>query len=138
VTEQVHADAGLNLLRAVVSPTPALVVYDGKVPDGATAPYVVVYTHVEQPRDAEGNALDGTSKTVTARWICHCVGGDGIAARAVAQRVRGALLDVRPVIAGRECGLISEEQSLPPTRDETTGALVMDAVRIYRLRTEPA
>jgi hypothetical protein len=53
----------------------------------------------------------------------------------VAQRVRTALLDVRPTIAGLSCGLIRlEGDPLPPQRDETTGVLVMDAIETYRLR----
>jgi hypothetical protein len=137
VTEQAHAAAVLALLDADNVP-PALVVYDGAVPANTVPPYVIVYTHVEQLPDGAGNAIDGTSKTAVARYYCHCVGGNAAGARAVAQRVRAALLDVRPTIAGRVCGLIREEQSIPPARDESTLALVMDAVHIYRLRTDPA
>lgn len=137
ITEQVHADAILALLDAD-NALPPLVVYDGRVPDGAVPPYVLVQTHVEYPKSGAGNSLDGQSKTVVARFYCYCVGGNAIAARAVAQRTRAALLNVRPVIAGRECGLIDEEQSIPPDRDEQTGTLVMTAIRVYRLRTDPA
>lgn len=137
MTEQAHANAALALLDADNVP-PALVVLDGFVPAATVPPYVLVYTHVEYLPEGAGNAIDGTSKTAVARFYCHCVGGNAIAARAVAQRVRAALLDIRPTIAGRVCGLIREEQALPPDRDESTGDLVMDAVRVYRLRTDPA
>lgn len=135
---QNHADAFLNLLRAVTTPAPALVVHDGAVPNGATAPYVLVYLATTRPAGGQGNAIDGTSKELTVRAICHCVGGDQIAARAVAARVEGALLDVRPTIPGRSCGLIRQESALDPVRDEGTGTLVMDMVAIYRLTTQPA
>lgn len=135
---QDHADAILNLLRGVTTPAPALVVYDGAVPDGATTPYVLVYLTSNRPPAGQGNGLDGTSKELTVRAICHCVGGDQVAARAVAARVEGALLDVRPVVPGRSCGLIRQESALDPVRDEGTGPLVMDMVSIYRLTTQPA
>jgi hypothetical protein len=130
--DQALANAGLNLLRADAS----LTVYDSKAPTGAAPPYVLVYTTVDRPSEDEDNSGDGRTRVWTGRWICHCVGAgeDGIAARAVAQRVRTALLDVRPVIAGLSCGLIRLEQSDPPQKDETTGSLVLDAVEVFRLK----
>lgn len=136
MSEQLHVATILALLRT--SGSPALTVHDGAVPDGGTPPYVLVYVHMEHPEGAAGNAVDGISRSAVARFYCHCVGGNAEAARALATRARAALLDVRPVIAGRVCGLIREEQALPPDKDETTGALVMDAIRVYRLRTDPA
>lgn len=134
--DQAITNAGLNLLRADLGP-PALVVYDGKVPNGATPPYVVVYAILSRPSEDPDNALDGRTRVWVARWICHCVGGgeDAVAARAVQQRVRTALLDVRPSVAGLTCGPIrTEGDEQPPQRDESTGALVMDAVVTYRVR----
>lgn len=128
--DEAHAQVGLQLLRADTG----LTVHDGSVPDNAQMPYVVIYTHIER-MSGPANALDGASKTVTVRWYCHCVAENGIAARAVAMRVRAALLDQRPVIPGRSSDLIRQEQTLPPARDETTGRLVMDAVQVYRLTT---
>lgn len=127
--DQALANAGLNLLRADAG----LTVLDGYVPDGTLPPYVLVYTHVEWPDGAPGDSLDGRSKSPTIRWICHCVGGNEIAARAVSQRVRTQLLNQRPTVVGVSPGLIKQEQSQPPTRDETTGVLVIDAMSVYRL-----
>ena len=133
--DQAHAAAGLNLLRADT----ALTVHDGRVPDGAVPPYVVVYTTVEWPTDDPDNGIDHLSTTCVTRWFCHCVGSNAAAARAVAGRVRVALLDVRPPIPGRVCERIkSEAASAPPRRDESTGRLVMDAVQVYRMRSRPA
>lgn len=134
--DQALADVGLDLLRA----DSLLTVHDGKVPGGARPPYVLVYTTVDRPDVDEDNALDGLSRVWVARWICHCVGGgaDGSAARAVAQRVRTALLDQRPAISGLSCNLIKAEPSQPPQRDETIGGLVMDAITTYRLRATSA
>lgn len=134
--DQAIANAALNLLTAALNlVAPPIPVYDGKVPDGAAPPYVLVYTTVDRPDADPGNAADGRSRVFVARWICHCVGGGStaVAARAVAQQVRTALLDVRPSIAGLNPGLIRLEQSQPPTRDEQTGSLVLDAVEVYRL-----
>ncbi len=134
--DQALANAGIALLQADLGP-PALVVYDGVVPNGASADggYVLVYTTVSRPSDDPDNSADGRTRVWVARWICHCVGTSAGGVRGVAQRVRTALLDVRPTIAGLSPGLIRlEGDSQPPQRDETTGALVMDAVETYRLR----
>ena len=131
--DQALAGAGLALLAADTS----LTVYDGKVPAGTTPPYVLVYTSVDHPSEDEDNPVSGLTRVWLARWICHCVGGfgeDGSAARAVAQRVRTALLDVRPTVSGLSCGLIRFESGDPPQRDETTGSLLMDVVVTYRCK----
>jgi hypothetical protein len=127
--DQALANAGLNLLRADAN----LNVLDGSVPTGTVPPYVLVYTTVEWPDAAPGDALDGLSGSPVVRWYLHCVGGNEIAARGVAQRARTQLLNQRPTIIGLALGLIKQEQALSPVRDETTGKLVMDAVCVYRL-----
>jgi hypothetical protein len=130
--DQALANVGLNLLRADLS----LKVYDGTVPSPTPAPpYVLVYTVIARPADAASgaHALSSLSSHWTASWYCHCVGGDAVAARAVAQRVRTQLLDVAPVVAGLSCGLIRQADSQPPARDETTGVLVMDALLVFEL-----
>lgn len=132
--DQALVGVGLTLLGADTS----LTVYDGKVPDPTpdidANPYVLVYSYVSRPSEDPDNSLLGRSGVWVARWICHCVGGNAAAVRAVAQRVRTQLLDVRPTVAGLSCGLIRWEDSQPPQRDETTGVLVMDAVEVYALR----
>lgn len=134
--DQAMANVGLDLLRADVN----LTVYDGLVPDPfpdvAANPYVLVYTTVEWPADDPNGALDGLTGRAVVRWICHCVGANQIAARAVAQRVRTQLLDKRPAIAGMVPGLIRHEQDAPPTKDEITGTPVMDAMHVYRMTVD--
>lgn len=132
--------AGIALLRADTS----LTVYPGGVPDltpAAVPPYVVVYSSVEWP-PSDADALDGVSGTPMARWIVHCLGGGvpgstpedaEIAARAVGQRVRTALLNKRLVVAGLNLGLLRQEQGAGvPTRTDTTGDPVMDLIVVYR------
>ncbi|WP_432050311.1 hypothetical protein [Verrucosispora sp. NA02020] len=137
MTVQAHADAYLGLLRAV----PGLVVFDGAVPAATRPPYVVVYVVVDDSDGQSpdwGDGLDGTSGVVTARAYCHSVGANAAAARIVAGRVREALIDQQPPIAGRSVGMIRKDFSSPPVRDESTGVLVMDQIDVYRLRTNPA
>lgn len=135
--DQAIANAGLNLLTTALGQVaPPIPVYDSKVPDGATPPYVLVYAIVERPDTDPANAVDGRSRTFMCRWFCHSVGGgqDGVASRAVAQQVRTALLDVRPVITGLAPGLIRKEPGVPPPqRDEQTGDLVLSVAEVYRL-----
>jgi hypothetical protein len=124
-------NAGLDLMRADT----LLNVFDGVVPSPTpTPPYVLVYSTVTWPSDDDTiGALDGRSRRVVARWICHCVGESQQASREVAQRVRAALLDARPQIAGLQPGFIRDEQDDPPVRNEQTGVVVFDAVHVYRL-----
>lgn len=131
--DQALIHVALDLLAA----DPALVVYDGIVPGNPTPapPYVVVYTTIDHSAVDDDNALDGLSKAWSARWYIHSIGATAQAARAVSQRVRAALLDVRPVIGTLRCGLIREEPGSPaPGRDESTGVPVIDAVSVYSLR----
>lgn len=136
--DKLHMDAGLGLLRADTG----LTVYpdaEGNTPDphARADHYVRVYTAIERSAEHPNSTLAGTSDTWTVRWYCHCVGPNEYSATAVAMRVRAALLDVRPVITGRSCGLIRQEAGNPPTRDEMSGATVEDAQVVYRLVTQP-
>lgn len=140
---QAHAQAVLGLLDADDTP-PALVVYDGVVPSGVdprTSPYVVVYFATVTPGAAEAPDkvdLTGDSEVMQVDAYCHSVGGSGAAARIVATRVRAALLNARPEIAGRVCFPIRHVDNQPPRRDEDTGSLVVHTVDVYRLLTVPA
>jgi hypothetical protein len=133
-----HAAAILALLDAD-NTAPALVVYDGKVPDGSpppsSNPYVLVYFAAY---DSETNRpLTLASQRAVVRAYCHSVGGNAKAARIVADRVRVALLDVVPTVAGRKCFPIRREDSQPPQRDESTGTTVMDQIDTYRAESIP-
>lgn len=137
-----HADAILALLRA--APGPALTVYDGAVPlDPVTGkspppPYVVVYFADSDPELTDSRSLEEMPGRYVVWVYCHSVGGNGAAAREVADRVRAQLLAVTPSVAGRSCFPIRREDGQPPQRDESTGTVVMDKVDVYRLVSEPA
>jgi len=118
--------------------TANLVVYpdaEGFTPVEPSPPYVRTYPTIDRPADAPANALSGISQQWLTRWYCHCVGANEYASLAVAMLVRTALLDQRPTIAGRNCGLIREDQFLPPTKDDSTGATVFESVLVFRLIT---
>jgi hypothetical protein len=131
--DEAHAQVAIALITADAPPWP---LYVGSVPDGAVPPYALVYPTVTWPDGTPAQALDGRSRTCVTRWYVHAAGATDQSARSVAGRIRQLLLNVRPVIAGRSCGLIDQEASAPPVRDETTGVLVLDIAAIYRLTTE--
>jgi hypothetical protein len=128
--------AVVNAVFAQLALDTSLVVYDSVVPSNPTPtpPYCVVYTHVMRPDEDKDNPLTGRSAVWLVRFITHAVGSNAVAARAVTQRVRTQLLDFRPVVTNMTCGLVRMEDAQPPQRDESTGALVMDAITTYRLR----
>lgn len=133
--EQEHANIMLALLAAAPGATP-LVVYDGKVPLNPSPQYVLVYFSTTA---APSTSLSSRSDRAVTRAFCHCVGPDATGARAVAGRVHDALVDVVPVVAGRVCFPIRDDNSgAPPDRDETTGPLVMDQVSVFRLESVAA
>lgn len=129
--DELHARTGIDLLVADAT----LQVFDDEVVPAGTVRYVRVYTHIERPFDHQGNRLTGTSDTIVTRWYVQCVGENDTSARALGMRVRAAMLDVRPIIAGRDCGKIRQEATQPPRRDESTGALVIALMQVYRLTT---
>ena len=138
MTDDAHAEAILDLLRAVTGSPAALVVHDGAVPQGLLPPYVVVYFADADPVDSTSTHLTHQARRHVTDAYVHCVGANGQAARTVGGRVRGALLGVTPTIAGRRCYPIRRTDGQPATRDETTGRVVMDKVDIYRLSSIPA
>jgi hypothetical protein len=71
------------------------------------------------------------------RWYVACVGGSDQSARSIGNRARQLLVNVHPTIAGRTCGLIQQEATRPPVRNELTGELVEDIVDTYVLTTYP-
>jgi hypothetical protein len=142
---QAHADPILTLLRAAppLPPYELLTVYDGEVPDPPTGPadlYCLVYMTLTTPM---GTALTNASDRGIMQIITHSVSGNAqvngsaASARIVAQRVRGALLDVVPVISGRTSFPIRQTDSPPVRRDETAGPRVYDQIDVWRLETVP-
>lgn len=137
---QLHADAILALLASAppAPPFEPLTIYDGALPKNEPVAdlYALVYLSMSTP---EGSGLNGVSDRALMTATVHSVGSTAGTARIVAQRVRGALLDVVPTVPGRTCYQIRHaDGGGPPQRDETTGVLVMDQVDVYELETVPA
>lgn len=133
---QDHAEAVLALLYD----QPDLTVYPAEaggpelVPRGAQPPYVSVHIDADRPL---GGRLTMRSTRMRVRIYCHCVGANDMAARAVDDLVAAALLDVRPVIAGRTVYPIRSEVGRDPRADDSTGATVVTITSTYRLETDP-
>jgi hypothetical protein len=131
------AEEVLALLTAISNHT----VYDGKVSPNTPPPYTVVYFTVQTPTGEQApDAVDliGNSDVINLSIYVHNVGGSAQAARNVSWKVRAALLNVKPVVAGRVCHPIRQVDDAPPVKDESTGTLIMDLADVYRLRSVPA
>lgn len=134
-TLQSEADSVLALLYAST-----LDVYPSEdggaltVPNGTPPPFLSVHFATTRPN---GGRLPTRSTRTVTRIYCHCVGADDIQARGVSDLVAAALLDVKPVIAGRTCFPIRHESNQPPREDESTGALLTTLTEVYRLETLP-
>jgi hypothetical protein len=137
------ADAFLVQLATASGGPPNLAVYDGAVPDSPAVAYALVYFYIETPDglqapDASSMVFD--SRAIDAVAYVHCVGGEpqaARAARAVAGRVRSALLDVTLTIPGWSCFPIRWREGQPPQRNEDTGRTVFDQVDVYVFRAIP-
>lgn len=140
---QDEADAFLTLLGAA-SGSPALVVCDGVVPPGTAPPYALVYFYIETPDGlaaADAVSLTFDSDVIDAWAYVHCVGVEPQAARsarAVAGRVRAAVLNQTLMVANRSCFPIRWHEGSPPTRNQETGETVFDQVDVYGWRSVPA
>lgn len=132
-----HAAAMLELLQSAPG-SPPLVVYDGVTPSAATPPYALVYFASTDPDETDSQSLRGDTRRHVTRAYAHCVGANQIAARIIADRVRGAWLDAVPTVAGRQCYPIRREEGQPAQRDESLGYPLLDIVEVYRLESEPA
>jgi hypothetical protein len=123
--------------------SPALVVYDGSVDDGAVPPYAKVDFYIETPDGLtapDAVPLTFDSDVIDARAYVHCVGGDpqaARAARAVAGRVRAAVLNKTLTVTGRSCFPIRWREGQPPQRNEETLTVVQDLVEVYGWRSVP-
>ena len=130
-----------NAVLALLGEDTQLTTYDGAVPDSPAAQYALVYLYIETP---DGLTVPGqlsltlASTTINLRAYVHCVGGNAMSARAISGRVRAALLDVTPIVAGRSCSPIRWLEGQPPSRDEETGAVVFDQVDVYGFWSVPA
>lgn len=139
---QDHADAFLALLTDAPGGPPDLVVHDGAVPSGGTPPYALAYVFIETPDGftaPDKISLTYASTAINARAYVHCVGANAVAARAVAGRVRAAVLDVTLTVAGRSCFPVRWLEGQPPQRnEEIPGTTIFDQVDVYGFSSVPS
>ena len=128
-------DAHISAVRNLVDAVPNVTIYDGSVPNDPTYPYVVLYG---DQGAAEPNAYTEASTLRRFRVQTTTTAVDQAQARALAERVETALLDVRPTVAGRKCGPIRKETSQLVRRDDDVDPAVFYAVDIWLLTTVPA
>ena len=130
-------DAFTTLLAAAPG-TPPLAVHDTNIPSGAVPPYAKLDFYIETPDGLtapDAVSLTFDSDVVDARAYIHCVGADpqaARAARAVAGRVRAAVLNRTLTVAGRVCSPIRWVDG------EIPGLTVYDLVDVYGWRAHPA
>jgi hypothetical protein len=127
--DETHVQVAISLLTANAN---ILHVFDSIV-DNPTPdpPYVLVYSSVSWPRDGLGTSLTAQQVGITTTYTVHCAALSPVGARAVQMQARTSLLNARPVIAGRNCSPIKQDESHEPVLDETTGRAVYDAVSVY-------
>jgi hypothetical protein len=144
------ADAFLTLLRSAAG-SPALTVYDGSVPapvdlppEGLPPMFALVCSYIETPDGLvapDAVSLTGDSDVIDARAYVHCIGSNPEAARAsraVAGRVRAAVLNQRLTLPGRDCSPIRWREGSPPQRnEEIPGRVVFDQTDVYGWRSVP-
>lgn len=121
-TATAHTDAVKTLLTASL---PAdITMFDGNVPKTSLQMYAVLYP---DPGNRDRSALPATSDAFAMTVQVTCVGLSARQARVVIDAVCTALVDQRPVVAGRTCWPITQQEGTPPVvrddddRDPTTG-----------------
>lgn len=112
-----------------------LTVYRGEADDDPTLPYVVLFTDTGR-RSGERPAV---SDVIDMLGQVTAVGRSDWQAKWAAGKARDALVDVRPVIAGRACDRIKHPVSRPVERDDDDPAeRLFYGVDQYRLRSTAA
>lgn len=133
--DEQHAQVAFGLLAAN---TNIAHVFDSSVADPTPDPnegWVLIYTSVAWTRDGIGTGLDAVQDTITTTWNVHCASSKPDAARVLGMQVRDSLIGKRPVIAGRNCGLIKQDDVQPPGRDDSLGITVYDAIANYSFQS---
>jgi hypothetical protein len=132
-----HAAAFLALLTGA-----GLTSYDSIVLGAPPEKYVLIYPHFQTPDgSAAPDALSLTlASTVLDAWMyVHSVSSTPASARAVAARVRTAVLDQALTVTSRTCFPLRWREGQPVRRDEDIpGDPVFDQVDVYGWRSVPA
>lgn len=109
-------------------------VYDGRVPEEPDARYAVFWPDIGTVRAA---AVCGVSDDAVFRWQVTSVAPDRQQAAWLAERLRDAIVDARPIADGWVCGQIVHTYSQQPQHDETVMELpVVYMGDLYEVRAQ--
>ncbi len=127
-----HYQAIVGLLSGI-----PMTLYEGQVQSQPSFPYAVLFADTGTE---ESTRFTGESDRMDYRFQVTSVGLTAESVLVVADAVRSAVLDVRPVIAGRVCERIDHEISIPVRPDEDitltdSGRHPMFAVDTYHFVT---
>lgn len=120
-----HANAVLALTAAI----PNINVYDTQAPAKPALPYAVVRFDSGK-RDR--TSIVPVSNKVTTTVTCTAVGVDRGQSQGVAERVADALVDLRPIVAGRTCSPIEHIDTRPSQLDSAVAPPLFYAVDVFR------
>lgn len=126
-----HVAAVYALLDAVAN----LNVYDGVVPNTPALPYVVLWANQGAP---SSNTVEQASTRRDFTIQTTYVGSTPEQARWAAEKAQGALLDVTPTVAGRQCWPLVVEASQSTRVDLDVDPPVFLSVDVWRLASVPA
>ena len=130
-----HVEGVLSLLEGL-----PYTLYRGQVPDRPSFPYVVVFADTGR-EDSSGRRLTGHARDAFDVQV-NSVALSDAAVRVVADDVRRRLLNARPTIPGRRCGLIRHQSSIPvradrDVTDPDTGLNPMWSADMYTFQSVP-
>lgn len=127
-----HLDAILARLRA--NPDLAGIVYDEKIPTGATK-YVNVFVNTGFDDDPR---FTGPTMRTTFTFTIHSVGGNRRQSLWVAERVREQLVNFTPTVTNRQCGRLEHPISRPVLADTSSNPPLWYAVDQFDLTSYAA
>lgn len=129
MTGRAHADAVLALLEAAVT------TFDSQVEGAPPDRYVVFYPG---PGLAQRDRMTPSSSKLDAEFQVTAVGLSREQAQWAADAGRDAVLDVRPVVAGRACSPIRQTVARPLARDDDVTPPLFYVVALYAFTSVPA
>lgn len=127
------SDPNVDAITDLISESVRL--YEGRAPKNAELPYAVLYVGTGR---ASRTTLAAVSDRRDFPFTVMSVGLDADGVRSVAARVKAALLDQRPAVAGRQTGPITQELAEPLRLDRDVTPHLLYLVDGYSFATVPA
>jgi hypothetical protein len=128
-------DEHIAAFAALVDAVPNVTVYaDEAVPNNPSYPYVVLYGNQGLPSRTSMDPVSDQRETTVQSTVVAVTQGQ---ARALADRVEAAVLDVRPTVAGRISAPVEKRSSQPVRLDHDIKPPVFYAVDVWAFTTIP-